>query len=86
MYVFTPGLQISMLFQLHDHPGADSECNVETIERRAIKAFGVRPPKVLRVVQIGRNEPTRMALPKSRQGHRDSTSEEYTNTASSLFD
>src|SRR6516164_8242491 len=46
----------------------------------------VRPPKVLCAVRIGRNEPTRMASPTSRQGHRDSTSEECTNTVSSLFD
>ena len=29
----------------------------------------VRPPRVSRAVQIGRNEPTGMALPTSRQGH-----------------
>ena len=46
----------------------------------------VRPPKVLRAVRIGRNEPTRMASPTSRQGHRDSTSEECTNTVNSLLD
>jgi len=45
----------------------------------------VRPPSVLCAVQIGRNEPTGMASPTSRQGHRDSTSEESTNTVSSLF-
>src|SRR5262249_60160569 len=44
----------------------------------------VRPPKVLCAVRIGRTEPTRMASPTSRQGHRDSTSEEYTNTVNSL--
>ena len=46
----------------------------------------VRPPKVLCAVRIGRNEPTRMASPTSRQGHRDSTSEEGTNTVNSLLD
>jgi len=46
----------------------------------------VRPPKVSRAVRIGRNEPTRMASPTSRQGHRDSTSEECTNTVNSLLD
>src|SRR6516164_1909361 len=46
----------------------------------------VRPPKVLCAVRIGRNEPTRMASPTSRQGHRDSTSEECTNTVNSLLD
>src|SRR6266700_2163591 len=45
----------------------------------------VRPPKVLRAVRIGRNEATRMALPTSRQGHRDSTSEECTNMVSSTY-
>src|SRR5215831_14213361 len=45
----------------------------------------VRPPKVLCAVRIGRNEPTRMASPTSRQGHRDSTSEECTNTVNSLL-
>ena len=33
-----------------------------------------------------RNEPTGMASPTSRQGHRSSMSEERTNTVSSLFD
>jgi len=46
----------------------------------------VRPPKVLHAVRIGRNEPTGMTSPTSRQGHRGSTSEERTNTVSSLFD
>ena len=46
----------------------------------------VRPPKVLNAVRIGRNEPTGMASPTSRQGHRDSTSEECTNTVNSLLD
>jgi len=46
----------------------------------------VRPPKVLCAVRIGRNEPTRMASPTSRQGHRVSTSEECTNTVNSLLD
>src|SRR6516165_2106567 len=46
----------------------------------------VRPPKVSRAVRIGHNEPTRMASPTSRQGHRDSTSEECTNTVNSLLD
>jgi hypothetical protein len=45
----------------------------------------VRPPKILCAVRIGRYEPTRIASPTSRQGHRDSTSEESTNTVSSLF-
>ena len=44
----------------------------------------VRPPTVSCAVQIGRNEPTGMASPTSRQGHLDSTSEEYSNTVSSL--
>jgi hypothetical protein len=35
----------------------------------------VRPPRVLCAVRIGRNEPTGMASPTSRQGHRDTTSE-----------
>jgi len=46
----------------------------------------VRPPRVSRAVRIGRNEPTGMASPTSRQGHRNSISEERTNTVSSLFD
>src|SRR6516162_738183 len=46
----------------------------------------VGPPKVSRAVRIGRNEPTRMASPTSRQGHRDSTSEGCTNTVNSLLD
>src|SRR5215471_11113862 len=33
----------------------------------------VRPPKVSRAVRIGRNEPTRMAWPTSRQGRFYST-------------
>jgi hypothetical protein len=45
----------------------------------------VRPPKVLHAVRIGHNEPTGMTPPASRQGHRGSTSEECTNTFSSLF-
>jgi hypothetical protein len=45
----------------------------------------VRPPKVLHAVRIGRNEPTGMTSPASRQGHRGSTSEECTNTISSLL-
>src|SRR6516225_3099940 len=46
----------------------------------------VRPPKVLHAVRIGRNEATGMASPTSRQGHRDSTSEEGTNTVNSLLE
>jgi hypothetical protein len=34
----------------------------------------VRPPRVLRAVRNGRNEATGMALPTSRQGHRNATS------------
>jgi hypothetical protein len=45
----------------------------------------VWPPKVLHAVLIGRNEATGMASPTSRQGHRSSTSEERTNTVSSVF-
>ena len=46
----------------------------------------VRPPTVLHAVRIGRNEPTGMASPTSRQGHRGTTGEERTNTFSSLFE
>src|SRR6266568_4831559 len=46
----------------------------------------VRPPRVLCAVRIGRNEPTGMASPTSRQGHRDTTSEGGTNTVNLLFD
>jgi hypothetical protein len=46
----------------------------------------VRPPTVSRAVWISRNEATGMALPTSRQGHRDSTtSKGSTNTINSLF-
>src|SRR5262249_47669517 len=54
---------------------------------RVVSAVGVKPPhdgrarvrlpEVLCAVRIGRNEPTRIASPTSRQGHRDSTSETY---------
>jgi hypothetical protein len=63
---------------------------------RVVSAVGMKPPhdgcsrmwppKVLHAVRIGRNEPTGMTSPTSQQGHRGSTSEERTNTVSSLFD
>ena len=46
----------------------------------------VRPPRVSRAVQIGRNEATGMASPTSRQGHPGMTSEEGTSTVSPIFD
>src|SRR5215831_3748639 len=63
---------------------------------RVVSAVGMKPPhdgcsrmwppKVLHAVRIGRNEATGMASPTSRQGHWSSSSEERTNTVSSLFD
>jgi hypothetical protein len=44
----------------------------------------VRPPRVLRAVEIARNEATGMASPTSRQGHPGITSEEGTSTYKQL--
>jgi hypothetical protein len=60
-------------------------CGYESgTRRRVVSAIGMEPPhdgrlrvrQSLCAVRIGRNEATGMASPISRQGHRDSTSEE----------